>query len=309
MPWLIVAAVLLVLLLAAARFTYHIAFYVPKRRLEDIYELPKGKQFKVFAGQMHAAIREIEALPFEQVYITSFDGTRLAGRYYHVQDGAPIQIQFHGYRSYALRDFCGGALLAMESGQNVLLIDQRAHGKSGGSAITFGVKERKDCLCWINYINQRFGSGTKILLTGISMGAATVLMASQLELPENVAGIIADSPYSAPGAIIRKVCADVKLPAKVVYPFIWLGALIYGHFRLDQATAVSAVHETKIPILLIHGEADRFVPCEMSREIFESCTAPKMLHTFPEAGHGLNFFVDGPRYRKVLAEFMELCGI
>ena len=309
MFYLIAALVLLALILLASWFAYYIPFHVPKNHAEDPFDLPKGPQYEAVHDVMLRALERLLVLPYEQVYITSFDGTRLAARYYHKADGAPVQIQFHGYRSCAQRDFCGGTLFALEMGQNVLVVDQRAHGLSEGRVISFGVKERRDCLCWVDYVNQRFGPDTKIILSGISMGAATVLMASQLNLPDNVAGIIADSPYSSPSATIQKVCTDVKFPTKLVYPFICLGALIFGHFRLWEATASSAVKTTHIPILLIHGEDDHFVPCEMSREIFDACAAPKMLHTFPGAGHGLGFTIDAPRYKKITREFMALCGI
>lgn len=148
----------------------------------------------------------MDELTFESVFITSFDGVKLYARYYHVRDGAPLQIQFHGYRGSALLDFCGGNKLAREIGHNTLVVDQRAHGKSGGNTITFGINERYDCLSCINYAVERSGKETPIFLSGVSMDAATVLMASELNLPDNVIGIIADSPYSSPEEIIRKVC-------------------------------------------------------------------------------------------------------
>ena len=170
---------------------------------------------------MLSLIRQMDEIPYEAVTISAQDGTKLAVRYYHVRDGAPLQIQLHGYRGTALRDFCGGNKLARESGQNTLVVDQRAHGKSGGTTITFGIRERLDCLCWVEYASQRFGSDIPVFLSGVSMGAATVLMASELELPANVVGIIADCPYSSPEAIIRKVCQqDMHLPPVLVMPSV-----------------------------------------------------------------------------------------
>mgnify|MGYP001117318828 CR=1 FL=1 len=157
---------------------YRKAFYSPEERKEDIYALPQGEQYENERQRMLSLIREMDEIPYEAVSISAQDGTKLAARYYHVRDGAPLQIQFHGYRGTALRDFCGGNKLARESGQNTLVVDPRAHGKSGGTTITFGIRERWDCLSWVEYVNQRFGSDTPIFLSGVSMGAATVLMAS-----------------------------------------------------------------------------------------------------------------------------------
>ena len=289
-------------------FSYRKAFYSPKMRKEDPYALPKGEQYEKERQRMLSLIRQMDDIPYETVSVSARDGTVLFGRYYHVRDGAPLQIQFHGYRGTALRDFCGGNKLARESGQNTLVVDQRAHGKSGGTTITFGIRERLDCLCWAEYANQRFGSDTPVFLSGVSMGAATVLMASELELPTNVVGIIADCPYSSPEAIIRKVCReDMHLPPVLVMPFIRLGARLFGHFDLKETSAVQAVRNTNIPILLLHGEDDRFVPCDMSREIFDACTGEKTRITFPGAGHGLSYIVDTETYSEAVSRFVSQC--
>lgn len=169
---------LLLLSVLIAWYSYRTAFYSPKKRKKDDYAIPKGEQYKKERQRMLSLIRQMDEIPYEAVTISGNDGTKLSARYYHVRDGAPLQIQFHGYRGTAVRDFCGGNKLARESGQNTLVVDQRAHGKSGGTAITFGIRERWDCLSWAEYANQRFGSDTPVFLSGVSMGAATVLMAS-----------------------------------------------------------------------------------------------------------------------------------
>lgn len=308
MTMLYLLAGLLLLSVLIVWYSYRKAFYSPEERKEDIYALPQGEQYEKERQRMLSLIREMDEIPYEAVSISAKDGTKLAARYYHVRDGAPLQIQFHGYRGTALRDFCGGNKLARESGQNTLVVDQRAHGKSGGTTITFGIRERWDCLSWVEYVNQRFGSDTPILLSGVSMGAATVLMASELELPCNVIGIIADCPYSSPEAIIRKVCLeDMHLPPALAVPFIRLGARLFGHFDLREASALEAVQHSHIPILLIHGEDDRFVPCDMSREIFDACLGYKIRKTFPGAGHGLSYIVDTYGYEQAAVQFTEYC--
>ena len=139
------------------------------------------------------------------------------------------------------------------------------------------------------------------------MGAATVLMASELDLPANVKGIIADCPYSSPKAIICKVSKDLKFPPAVFYPFIKAGATIYGHFNLSECTAVSAVKNAKIPILIIHGEEDSFVPCAMSKEISDACPKGTVYETFPKSDHGLSYVTDTQRYKKITTDFINNC--
>ena len=294
-----------------AYYCYRRIFYAAPKKKNGPIKLPSGEQYEVNRDKMLSLIDEMCAIPFETVYITSFDGLNLAGRYYHVKDGAPVHIQFHGYKGWAYRDFCGGNKLARERGCNTLVVDQRAHGMSEGNTISMGINERFDCLSWINYICERFGRDVKIVISGVSMGATTVLMAAGLGLTENVIGIIADCPYSSPKEIIMKVCSDMKLPERLMYPFVRLGAKLYGHFDLEAADAAEAVCHAKVPILLIHGEDDRFVPCSMSQKIFERFKEANpdgnmLLETFPGAGHGISFMEDEVRYGRIIDKAIAL---
>lgn len=288
-------------------YAYRIAFYSPKKGREH-YEAARTGQYAPLYDTMTALITQLEQLPARQVCISSFDGLKLYGRYYHVQDGAPLQIQCHGYRGHALRDFCGGSKLARELGHNMLLIDQRAHGKSEGHTITFGVKEARDCLSWAEFAVREWGDSLEIFLTGVSMGAATVLSAARLPLPDNVKGIIADCPYSSPKKIICKVAEERHFPPALTYPFVCLGGFLFGGLLLRKKDSpVEAVKHTQIPILLLHGEDDRFVPWDMSREIFDACASPKTLVTFPGAAHGVSYLADPQKYKKAVAGFVNQC--
>ena len=296
---LIAAAAVLVITLAV----YWIAFHSPNRTQNDDYAIAHTAQMDPLRETITEMIRSLNEIPFERVSVTSDDGLKLLGRYYRGDDGAPVVIGFHGYRGTPSRDFAGGTRLYLGEGFRLLMIEERAHGGSEGHTITFGVKERYDCLAWIDYAVRRFGPGTPILLAGISMGAATVLMASGLPLPASVKGILADAPFTSPKAIIRKVCGDVRVPAWLAWPFLWLGARLFGGFDPLAADAAEAVTRATVPILLIHGEDDRFVPCEMGRAIAAANPAMVELHTFPNAGHGLSFLVDRPRYERIVREF------
>jgi len=299
---LILSAVFLAILL----YAYRTAFYTSKKHREETMPLPAGEQYTESAEKTNALMKELALLPFEEVSVTSFDGLKLSGRYYHIKDGAPLHIQFHGYRGSALRDFCGGSKLAREMGHNTLLVDQRSQGKSEGCTISFGINERMDAKSWVEYAVSRFGRDTEIFLSGISMGASTVLMASAFSLP-NVKGILADCPYSSPRKIIRKVIRDMRLPASVVYPFVKLAARILGRFSLESADCIESVKNASVPILLIHGEDDRFVPKEMSEEIHSANPDKISLHLFPGAGHGLSYMKDTKRYEAVSREFILWC--
>jgi len=301
---LIILTITIFLILLISLYTYRVAFYSPKSNRNTIDDPLEGPQYDMFSEHIYRISHIMEKIPCEAVTITSYDGCKLYGRYYHVKSGAPVEILFHGYRSCAFRDCSGGHALSRKMGFNALVVDQRAHGNSDGTTICFGIKEHKDCLCWIHYANERFGVGTPIILSGLSMGAATVLMASGLALPDNVACILADSPYSAPRAIIEKVCSDLHYPVALCRPFLHLGAWLFGHFRSNACTAKESVKKAQVPILLIHGEDDRLVPCSMSFEIASCSASPVVVETFPEAGHGLSYMVDPLRYERVIFDFL-----
>ncbi len=115
----------------------------------------------------------------EHVKLTSFDGLHLSALYLPAQgESQGTVVAFHGYRSLATIDFALEAELFHGLGYELLLPYQRSHGESQGKYITYGVKERFDCRDWARYAARRFGQDKPLFLMGISMGAATVLMAS-----------------------------------------------------------------------------------------------------------------------------------
>ena len=302
-----IVAGLCIAMLTVSFICYIMTFRNSKKNRDNPHLEVKLKAYARFKSTTEALINEIVSVPFEPVEIKSHDGLTLYGRYYHFSKEAPVEIQIHGYKGHAYRDFCGGARDARARGHNLILVDQRAHGKSGGNAISFGINERFDCLGWINYAVSRFGDDVKIFLIGMSMGAATVLMASELPLPKNVVGIMADCPYSSPKDIIKKVIKeDMGLPVSILYPFVRLGGRIFGGFDIESATARDAVKSSKIPILILHGECDSFVPCEMSEQIFSGVdTKGSKRVTFPDADHGLSYLCHKEPYLCEVDGFME----
>ncbi|MBR3893716.1 MAG: alpha/beta hydrolase [Clostridia bacterium] len=309
--WIIGAVLLLVVAVAfvAMRWSYRKAFYFSDadKKIDTAASLAQVHD-EIASPSMKLLAEDLESLPCEEITIRSHDGLTLFGRYYRFSDDPNrLEILFHGWRSNTFRDACGGARLARDAGYNLLVVDQRAHGRSDGNTITFGVKEKFDCLDWVNYAIGRFGPDVRILLGGISMGAATVLMASALPLPENVCGITADCGYSSPEAIIRKVCRDMKIPDRLGYPFVRLGARLFGRFSLDGESAVESVKHAKVPIMLMHGEADDFVPFSMAGEIWDAIASEKRMLTVPDAGHGLAYFYDTEHYTREVTAFKLAC--
>ncbi len=285
---------------------YRRVFYSPKRTepAPDEYPTPPGKSYDPYRSEMIKWIKKMRELPAEEMRIFSHDGLALHGRYFEHDPDAPVEILFHGYRGTAERDLSGGIVRAFALGRNALLVDHRASGKSEGHTVSFGILEKRDCLLWIDHAIRRFGADKPIHITGISMGAATVLLAAGEELPPNVASVLADCPYSSAREIIEKVMRDMGLPAKLLYPFVRLGARLFGGFDPDEDSPIESVARARVPIIFFHGEEDGFVPCEMSRRLYAACASPKKrLITVEGADHGLAFSVARENYVKALAEF------
>ena len=301
--WILLALAGLTLLIAY--YCYRIAFYAPPRKPqpEGAIEIPKGEIYEAHREKMENWVRQMRALPQESMEITSFDGLKLYAKYYEYAPGAPVELMFHGYRGSAERDLSGGVQRCFGVKRSAFIVDQRCAGRSEGKTITFGIKEHRDCLKWIDFMIEHFGPDVKIILTGISMGAATVLIAGGKPLPENVVGILADCGYTSAKEIMFEVIGQMGLPPKLCYPFVKLGARLFGHFDLEETSPIEAVKNCRVPVIFFHGEADDFVPCHMSQSNFEACASEKKLVTIPGAGHGLSFAVEPETYLEELYAF------
>ena len=299
--------VAIMLLFVLPYICYRRTFYSKgnKEKNFDATNFPDQDVYNLYKDQILKDIQDVRKLPYEELTIKSFDKLNLYAKYYEFDKNSPIEIMFPGYRGNAERDLSTGVKRAFKCGRSVVLVDQRASGKSDGHTISFGINERIDCLYWANYVSEKFWPDRKIILTGISMGAATVLMASNLNLPSNVIGVLADCPYNMPKDIIMKVVKDMKLPPKVVYPFIRLGAKMYGNFLLDSASPIESVKETKLPIIFFHGTNDDYVPCEMSYRLFDACVSKKELITIDGGLHGTSYMKDSKKYLDSLNSFFK----
>lgn len=280
-------------------------FRTPKRKKlgKGEYDLPPGDIYEPFYPQMREWIDSIRGMKRELFEIESFDGLKLRGYYYEYSPDSPLELIFHGYGGNAERDLSGGVERCFALGRSAVLIDQRGAGMSEGRISSFGINERLDCLEWIKFATRKFGKDRPLIIGGVSMGAATVMMASGENLPKNVVCVMADCGYSSSKKIIKKVVREMKLPPSLVYPFIRLGGMLYGKFDIEETDPVSAVARSKTPIVYIHGDEDDFVPHSMSVECFEATRAPKKLVTIEGAGHGLGFPQNQSKYVESLRDF------
>jgi len=302
-----VLAFFTLLVLLISYICFRIAFFVSKKQRTpgNEYPIPDGHIYLPYRDTMVQWIREVRAMPHESFCITSFDGLKLFGNYYEYAPGAPIELMFHGYRGQAERDLCGGVQRCFALKRSALIVDQRACGRSEGNVITFGVNEHRDCLSWVEFMTEHFGPDVPIILTGISMGAATVVMAAGHPLPENVVGVLADCGFTSGKEIIKKVIGTMHLPPKLAYPFVKLGASLFGRFDLEEMPAIEAVKRCTLPLILLHGDEDNYVPCYMSQEIFDACPSTKKFVKIAGAGHGMSYLLAPEEYLKELGDFFR----
>ena len=310
MSIIIVAVVLLVLTMALTYGMYRFCFgeYRETYPEDDIeQQMPKGPAYDAFKETIERGIRNVvEAKEYEPVDITSVDGLKLYGRYYHRRDDAPLVIFFHGYKGNIYRDGNGIYSFSKKNEFNLLLINQRSQGISEGKTITFGIMERWDCKSWAEYAVKRFGEDVKIGLFGISMGAATVMMAADTGLPDNVKCILADCGFSSPKEIICTVAHSLHYPYRFLYPFAKLGAKWFGHFNLEEASALESMKKCNLPVMFVHNKGDDFVPFGMSEKCYEACASEdKTFVRIQGVGHGLSWCLEPEKYHGAMTEFFE----
>lgn len=266
--------------------------------------------------------------PHEDVYIQSDDGLKLHGTYFTGQESGSmaepgqeaavgetkeqqrdprrIVICFHGYTSQGISGFIGLSNYYLPRGYGMLLVDQRAHGESGGEYIGFGCLDRRDALRWIQYTQKRMGDDCRILLHGTSMGGATALMASGLELPSSVKGIISDCAFTSAWDVFTHVLKnEYHLPARPILETADQMVKSRAGYGLRECNSAEEVKKATVPILFIHGDEDSFVPCWMCEEIYANCASRKEKLIVHGAGHCESHYMATEAVEEKLTEFLD----
>lgn len=241
----------------------------------------------------------------QEISIVADDGVTLVGHYLKHPEAKRIVVMFHGWRGSWDGDFGSFGKALYERKSSLLLVEQRAHGRSGGKYIGFGVKERYDCKRWVEYIAKQSGnSQLPIYLAGVSMGAATVLMATELQLPKQVKGVIADCGFTTPYEMVRIFAKKVmKIEEMFITEAVNRICKKVAGYSFKECSTLSAMRKCKIPVFFVHGTNDNFVPYEMSKRNFEACRAKKYFLSIEGADHVESFLVNPKQYMNALEEF------
>ena len=196
----------------------------------------------------------------------------------------------------------------LNAGYNLLLVDSRAHGESGGLSVTWGVYEKHDVDQWVDWLRHRFPKGT-IGMHGISMGAATALLHAGLnESNKRVSFYIADSAYSDLESLLadqmsQRLQLPGNIPPQVLLPYANAVTYLRARFTFGAASPLRVVQQVTTPVLYIHGEADRLVPASMSQQLYSMTKGQRQIQLFPRADHVSSIYTDRSRYRTVVQGF------
>lgn len=259
-----------------------------------------------FLNEVHSAAERLAEQENETVEIVSHDGITLVGHFIPCSNAKRIIIAMHGWRSSWTNDFGMVADFWADNDCSVLYAEQRGQNGSDGDYMGFGLIERYDCLDWINWVIGRCGSDIPIYLGGVSMGATTVLMATGLELPSNVHGVVADCGFTSPHAIWKHV-ANNNLHIAFGIRGAIADALCKKKIQMGTGdySTIDALQICTVPVMLIHGTDDHFVPVEMTYENYKACVSPKRLFVVPGADHGMSYYLNKEGYESAIKNFWK----
>ena len=312
----IIAFIIIGLILAALLFSFVFAYIVFNlcftRNKDPEGSIERGIRHIEKGGGNGEAIRKgrewMLSQDLEHHYINSRDGLKLHGILIKNPDleSKRIAIMVHGYQGAPSFDFSAAAGFYYEHGFSLFLPDQRTHGQSEGKYITFGAYERYDIVDWCKYIDEYTNHTCEFILSGVSMGATTVLLAAAEPDMIKLNYITADCGFTSP----RRIFSDVfkqwyHLPSFPILNFADLICKKCAHFSFEEFSTTEAVKHLKAPVTFIHGEADDFVIPENSYDNFASCTSEKQLITVEGAAHGLAYIKDSQKVQKELSRIFD----
>ena len=245
---------------------------------------------------------------FEQLTLSSRDGLKLSGYYLPAAEPTDkLVILTHGYLGNAKQMGLYGQHYYNDLGYNIFMPDARGHGKSEGDYYGFGWPDRLDIIDWTQLLVKKLGADTEVVYHGLSMGAATVLMASGAKgIPSQVKAIIADSPYKSVYQLFKyQMNRMFYLPAFPLLDSTSLLTKIRAGYSFRTASALTEVAKTDIPILYIHGEGDTFVPTENAKELYRNTSSNAELLLIPNANHGEAFALAQDEYKMSMKRFLS----
>lgn len=246
-----------------------------------------------------------------QKEITSFDGLKLRGLLLtHGKNDKKFAVLVHGYQCNGRDEMSHLARHYYDDlGFACLIPDDRAHGKSEGKYIGFGYLDHFDVLSWCDYLVKNFGEDIEITLHGISMGAATVMMAAgSAKTPRQLRGVIEDCGYNDMDEEIQCNIRDMtKMKLSLIRNAASLVCKLKAGYAFKEASPREFLKNASVPILFVHGTADTFVPTYMGKELYEGYRGEKELFLVEGARHARSYYIAREAYNAKMDGFIGKC--
>jgi len=247
---------------------------------------------------------ELQKRQCEDISVVSEDGLTFRGYFYKadVETNKAVLLS-HGFKSTTYNTYPAIARFYLSQGFDVFMINHRAHEKSDGDFSGFGQFEGKDLLKWLELIVKR-NPNYQIVMHGNSMGAASVMECSALDIPSNVKCVVADCGYTSSEKELEYQMKNMfHVPPHPILDIIAVFCKLVAKFDLDGMSAIESVKKAKAPIMFVHGDNDATVPLSMVQELYEACGSEKKVVVYEGAGHGQSYFKHTEEYQKELVAF------
>ena len=295
---------IILLCLGASVFMLHYALTPAHRGLDIESSYTQMYEKYPFLKHWVDSLNQAEAL--RDTTILSNKGTKLHALYIdapHTTNKTALII--HGYTDNAIRMLMIGYLYNHDLKYNILLPDLQYHGLSEGNAIQMGWKDRLDVMEWRNLLIEKYGPETKLVVHGISMGAATTMMLAGEKHPPHVKCFIADCGYTTVwDEFSQELKIRFNLPEfPIIHLTSWLCKLKYG-WDFKEASALASVQKSSLPMFFIHGDADTFVPTWMVYPLYDAKSEPKELWIVPGVEHAEAFLKEQLEYTRRIKNFI-----
>lgn len=296
----------ILILILTIIFIYHLLIYlVFLYTFSNKVKVDMGKMMRNgYAEILQERKTKMLSYPMKEVSVKSFDDLKLYGRYFHHEGSERLIIMCHGWKSEWYIDFSEIALWFYEHQRcDLLIIDERAIGKSEGKYITFGTNEGKDIQEWIRWAHSI--QNLPIYLYGTSMGAASVLLAAE-GMNDDINGIIADSPFFQPYEELKDFSKRIlHLPE---YPFMFSFkqyTRFFMHVDLKEADARNILPYTTMPILIFHGTTDFFCNVKMSKDLKMQNYQNVTVQIFEDCNHCCGYVKYKEQYQKQILNLFQ----
>ena len=263
----------------------------------------KNTQYEPYTERLKTDILYAKQLAFEEITLTATDGITLYGRYYKGKSDKLV-ILSHGYHASGFNNFAAILKDLLERGYNVLMIDQRGHGNSGGHFTTLGCKEQDDLQLWIAYADEK-NEIQDVLIYGISMGSTTVGLASDKIVSKKVKGLIMEAGFTCFYDELQWSLGTGSIK-KMALSCIHLYSKAFLKTDIRQSTEETLARNT-LPVLFLHGDNDLEVPIEFTERNYHSCASKKEFIKVKGAGHTLCYIAGDASVRAAILEFIDEC--